>query len=104
MDMETLVLEKLDIRFGGRDFHSLDFQKAELVLVTQYGDRLWYIDVDGISDAGLLEWFSHSDDIKVELLAVVKSGEVWEGTGYLHPNEPNRAAAIRGEGELKKTQ
>lgn len=98
--METTLLSQITIRYGENEFQTLSFEKAELVTVTQFGDKIWYVDVDGISDAGLLAWFGQSENIRVELRATAQSGDIWEGTAYFHPNEPSRAAAIRGDGEL----
>lgn len=98
--METIGLRSITINNEEHPFRALGFVKAELVIVTQYGDKLWYIDAEGIDDAALLERFGQSEDIKVELVATAETGEMWVGTGYLHPNEQNRAAAIRGEGML----
>ncbi|MCR2802426.1 NADAR family protein [Paenibacillus soyae] len=100
MDMETIGLRSITINNDEHRFRALGFRKADLVIVTQYGDKLWYIDAEGIDDAALLASFGQSEDLRVELLATAESGETWTGIGYLHPNERNSAAAIRGEGPL----
>ncbi|RIX52835.1 hypothetical protein D3P08_11745 [Paenibacillus nanensis] len=102
--METTPLSAITISYEEESFRALSFRKAELVVVTQYGDKLWYIDAEGIDDAGLLAWFGSSENIRVELVATAEDGGQWQGTGYLHPNEHNRAAAIRGDGELTYLQ
>lgn len=100
MNMETIILKSVSITNEKYSSHRISFQKAELMVVSQYGDRLWYIDVEGVNDGALLAWFGQSEQIKVEVRATTGTDEVWEGTGYFHPNEPHSAAAIRGEGEL----
>ncbi|MEK3881884.1 hypothetical protein [Paenibacillus sp. PL2-23] len=102
MDMETIELRSITIHNEAHSFRKLGFRKADLVIVTQYGDRLWYIDAEGVDDDALLAAFGQSDNIKIDLVATAESGEMWTGTGYLHPNERNRAAAIRGEGVLTR--
>lgn len=100
MGMETIGLSAITIGYEGESFRALSFRKAELVVVTQYGDKLWYIDAEGVDDAELLAWFSNSENIRVDLIATAVDGGQWRGIGYLHPNEQHQAAAIRGEGEL----
>ncbi|MBD2867606.1 hypothetical protein [Paenibacillus arenilitoris] len=97
--METFDLIALEIAFG-QQTKPLAFTSAELVRVTEYGDRLWYVDINGVEDRELLAWFGRSEDIGVTLTAVAGSGQVFRGKGYFHPNEPHQAAAIRGDGEL----
>lgn len=104
MDMETIGLSAITISYGAESFRALSFCKAELVIVTQYGDKLWYIDAEGVDDAELLAWFSSSDNIRIDLTATADDGGQWHGTGYLHPNERHQAAAIRGEGALTYLQ
>lgn len=98
--MESIGLKQLTISYGEQTYKSLCFDKAELVVITQYGDRIWYIDVDGISDSELLAWFGQSENIRVEVHVITQSGDTWQGTAYFHPNEPGCAAAIRGDGKL----
>ncbi|MBH5317350.1 hypothetical protein I6N90_05925 [Paenibacillus sp. GSMTC-2017] len=100
--METIILRDIQISYQEKVSQPVVFQKAELVFVTQYGDRLWYIDIEGVSDIHLLAWFGQSEDIGVEIQATSTDGDIWRGSGYFHPNEPNLAAAIRGAGELFK--
>lgn len=97
--METFDLIAIEISFQ-QQTRALSFLSAELVIVTDYGDRLWYVDINGVADRELLAWFGQSEDIRVQLTAVADSGQAFRGTGYLHPNEPHQAAAIRGDGEL----
>lgn len=97
--METFELIAIEIAYQQQTRH-LSFTSAGLVLVSDYGDRLWYIDVVGIGEVDLLAWFGQSEDIGVEVTAVAVNGTTFRGKGYLHPNEPHQAAAIRGDGEL----
>ncbi|WP_424767240.1 hypothetical protein [Paenibacillus sp. sgz302251] len=97
--METFEIIAMEITYQ-QQTKGLSFTSAELVRVTEYGDRLWYVDVNGVGDRELLAWFGQSEDIRVQLTAVARSGQTFRGIGYLHPNEPHQAAAIRGDGEL----
>lgn len=97
--METFELSALEIRHNDTA-HSLTFARAELVVVTEAYEKSWYIDVTETTNAALLDYFSRSEDIRIELSAITKSGTVLRGTGYLHANAPVRSAAIRGVGEL----
>ncbi|MFD0961359.1 hypothetical protein [Paenibacillus chungangensis] len=98
--MEAVALRSIAISYDGNAARIIPFQSAELITVTQYGDRLWYIDMNGVSDEELLHWFGQSEDIGVGVIATAESGIVYRGEGHLHPNETNKAAAIRGNGEL----
>ncbi|MCU6710346.1 hypothetical protein M6D81_16725 [Paenibacillus sp. J5C_2022] len=98
--MEAIALKSIAISYDGNASRIIPFQSAELITVTQYGDKLWYIDISGVSDEELLQWFSQSEDIGVGVIATAEGGSVYRGEGYLHPNEPNKAAAIRGNGKL----
>ncbi|GGG77666.1 hypothetical protein [Paenibacillus radicis (ex Gao et al. 2016)] len=97
--METIELAAITIEFGARS-EQLSFASAELVIVSDYGSRLWYANADGITDRELLGWFGQSEDIQIYLRAVARDGRLFEGTAYLHPNELHQAAAIRGDGLL----
>lgn len=97
--VETFELIAIEIMYQ-RQTKPLTFTSAELVRVTEYGDRLWYVDINGVADREMLSWFGQSEDISVQLTAVANSGRTFRGSGYLHPNEPHQAAAIRGDGEL----
>ncbi|MUT67129.1 hypothetical protein [Paenibacillus sp. NEAU-GSW1] len=99
--MEMIPLAAITITFNNR-IEQLVFTSAELVVVSDYGSRLWYANVDGIEDEELLHWFGHSEDIQVELIATARDGRVFEGIAYLHPNEPHKAAALRGDGLLNE--
>lgn len=98
--MEAVALKSIAISYDGNAARIIPFKSAELMTITQYGDRLWYIDINGFGDEELLHWFGQSEDIGVGVIATAVSGIVYRGDGYLHPNEPNKAAAIRGNGEL----
>lgn len=97
--METFSLLAFEMTFQQKTIQ-LSFTSAELVRVTEYGDRLWYVDINGVRDRELLAWFGRSEDIGIELIAVASTGQTFRGKGYFHPNEPHQAAAVRGDGEL----
>ncbi|CAM4002513.1 hypothetical protein L1N85_14575 [Paenibacillus alkaliterrae] len=101
--METFDLIAIEIMYQ-QQTKQLSFTSAELIRVTEYGDRLWYVDINGVGDRELLAWFGKSEDIGVQLTAIAGSGQAFRGKGYLHPNEPHQAAAIRGDGELLEQQ
>lgn len=101
MEMETYPLASIAIGYELQPSRILAFGRAELVLITDYGDRSWYIDIDGITDAELLGWFGRSENIRVDVRAADADGKTFCGSGFFHPNERHQAAAIRGEGELK---
>ncbi|MFD1953642.1 hypothetical protein ACFSL6_05470 [Paenibacillus thailandensis] len=101
--METFDLIAIEFIYEN-ETRRLAFQSAELVIVKEFGTALWYIDVNGIQDTDLLRHFGESENICVELKAGTGSGEIFEGTGYFHPNERHRGAAIRGYGELVQKQ
>ena len=46
--LDTYMLEELSIIYHGITT-KLDYKTAQLVIVTDTGYRLWYIDVDGIA-------------------------------------------------------
>jgi len=102
--METIELSSIIIGYAQHSSFKVAFSKAVLVIVTDHGDKLWYIDVDGVRDKDLLSWFSQNEDIRVQLTAKAATGEEYQGIAYLHPNEPSSAAAIRGDGELIRTE
>ncbi|WP_169086819.1 hypothetical protein [Paenibacillus sp. PL91] len=97
--METFELIAFEFTYQ-QETIQLSFTSAELVRVTEYGDRLWYVDINGVGDRELLARFGRSEDIGIELTAVASSGQTFQGKGYFHPNEPHQAAAVRGDGEL----
>ncbi|XEC93492.1 hypothetical protein AB6A23_19275 [Paenibacillus tarimensis] len=97
--MEQYELAELVISRQEETFH-LRFASAQLVIVTDLGSKLWYVDVSGISQTGMLQALNVSEDIKVDLEAVTAGGRRYRGTGYMHPNVIHQAAAIRGDGEL----
>ncbi|MGN7456426.1 hypothetical protein ACTHPH_16575 [Paenibacillus pasadenensis] len=97
--METYPLLLLTLTHGGWT-KELEMESAELALVTDAGSRLWYIDVNGVADSELLDYFYTASDIGVEVSALTKDGRRLEGTAYFHANKLHRAAALRGDGEL----
>jgi len=98
--METFELDAIELDYHGQAI-KLNFDDAVLVIVTEYGDRLWYVDINGVRNDGLLTDFNRQEDIRISMNAASSKGALsFSGIGYLHPNEPNQAAAIRGDGEL----
>ncbi|EXX84714.1 hypothetical protein BG53_10445 [Paenibacillus darwinianus] len=97
--MDVFELAELHIAQEGMNCKLL-FTSAQLAVTTDLGSRLWYIDVNGITQTDVLTRFWTSSDIRIELAAVTAGGRRFEGVGYLHPNVPHNAAAIRGEGAL----
>ena len=97
--METYMLAELVMKQNGIAT-KLVFTSAQLVIVTDAGFKLWYIEVDGITQSDLLRAFGQSENIRVELTGVTSGGRAFEAAGYFHPNEAHHAAAIRGDGEL----
>ncbi|MFC4776974.1 hypothetical protein ACFO9Q_09280 [Paenibacillus sp. GCM10023252] len=97
--MHTFRLQSIVITYRNEQT-TLLFTSAELVVVTEYGDRLWYIDVNGVEQKELLEQFAHSEDIRVEITSETDQGQILSGVAYLHPNPAHRAAALRGDGVL----
>ena len=97
--METFEIIAFEMTYQQKTIQ-LSFTSAELVRVTEYGDRLWYVDINGVGDRELLAWFGKNEDIVIELIAIASSGQTFRGKGYFHPNEPHQAAAVRGDGEL----
>ena len=97
--MEQFELAALTVT-EGETTRPIAFARAKLTVVSEYGTRLWYMDVDGIADAALLKRFAETDEIGVGVSAVTVGGKKLSGQGYFHPNPSNRSAAIRGNGEL----
>jgi hypothetical protein len=98
--VEQYELAALTVTEGGQNT-AIAFTRAKLNVVSEYGTRLWFVDVDGISDERLLQRFAETDEIGVDMQAVTIGGKSLAGRGYFHPNPPNRSAAIRGDGELE---
>lgn len=101
MEMEVIKLSGIAIGNEVWERRDIPFDEAKLMLVTQYGERLWYIDVDGVADPELLDWLANSEQIRITFEAATENGERLAGTAYAHPNKAHRALAIRGEGELR---
>ena len=97
--METYDLAELAITQNSQTW-SLVFSKAKLMIVSEYGTRLWYIDIEGMIDIGLLNKFAESEEIGVDVRTTTIGGRLMEGKGFFHPNPQHRAAAIRGDGQL----
>jgi hypothetical protein len=102
MEVEVINLSSISVANGQWALREIPFDAAKLMLVTQYGDKLWYIDIDGVTDSELMEWLANSEDIRITFDAVSESGQRLSGTAYAHPNMAHRALAIRGEGELRQ--
>jgi hypothetical protein len=79
---------------------SLVFSRAKLMIVSEYGTRLWFIDVEGMNNSSLLKKFADSEEIGVVVKATTIGGRQMEGRGFFHPNPQHQAAAIRGDGQL----
>ncbi len=98
--METYELAELAISQGTQTW-SLAFTRAKLMIVSEYGTRLWYIDIDGMKDEKLLKKFAESEEIGVYVRTTTIGGRHMEGNGFFHPNPQHLAAAIRGDGQLE---
>lgn len=98
--MENYELATLRI---SQDEHSwtLTFDRAKLFVIREYATLSWYIDIDGVADAELLERFAASEEIAIALEAVTIGGKQLRGDAYFHPNTFRQAAAIRGIGKLE---
>jgi hypothetical protein len=97
--METYDLADLIISQGSQT-RALNFERAKLMVVSEYGTRLWYIDIEGVSDDRLLEQFAAAEDIGVDVRTTTIGGRKLQGRGFFHPNPQHNAAAIRGDGQL----
>lgn len=97
--MDTYRVEDLTLTYDDKTLQ-LQFTSAVLVIVTDLSYRLWYIEVDGMTQTELLQAFLEREDIRVDLTGVTVDGHPFQGVGYLHPNVANHAAAIRGDDEL----
>jgi hypothetical protein len=97
--METYELALLHLIQGAAD-RPVPFSRAKLMVVSEYGTRMWYIDAEGIRDAALLNHYAKSEEIGVRVRATTIGGKKLEGDGFFHPNPQHRSAAIRGNGEL----
>lgn len=97
--LDTYHVAELSIAHGGAAT-KLAFSAAQLVVVADAGRKLWYVEIDGMTQHTLLRMFSESDDIGVAVSGITAGGRPFRGSGYFHPNVPHSAAAIRGDGEL----
>ncbi|WP_373229109.1 hypothetical protein [Cohnella sp.] len=98
--METYDLADLAI-IQGSHIRSLSFTRAKLMIVSDHGTRLWFIDIEGMSDEELLKQFAESHEIGVEVKTTTIGGRQLAGKGFFHPNPQHLAAAIRGDGQLE---
>jgi hypothetical protein len=98
--METYDLADLVIIQGSETWR-LVFSRAKLMIVSEYGTRLWFIDVEGLTDEKLLKQFAESDEIGVEVKATTIGGRQLGGRAFFHPNPQHLAAAVRGDGQLE---
>jgi hypothetical protein len=95
------VFELVELEVSKPDWScKITFSSAQLVVVSEMGSRLWYVDVNGIAQQDMLADFNDSEDIRVDLRAVSAGGRMFSGIGYLHPNVAHHAAAIRGDDKL----
>ncbi|MGU3473516.1 hypothetical protein ACLBWT_20490 [Paenibacillus sp. D51F] len=101
--METYRLLSLEIEHGEWT-RRLNMESADLIVVTEAGSRLWYVDVNGIRDEDLLDYFYTAADIQISLTAWTGDGRALQGTAYFHANKAHHAAALRGDGELRGLQ
>ncbi|WP_020617615.1 hypothetical protein [Paenibacillus daejeonensis] len=97
--MEQFELAEIQMT-SQSDKHQLMFASAQLVVVTEMGSRLWYVDVNGIADEALLQYYYTAEDIQIELELITAGGKRVNGSGFFHANPKHQAAAIRGDGEL----
>ena len=97
--METYDLAQLAIAQQAQSWN-LVFARAKLMIVSEHGTRLWYIDIEGVTDEDLLRRFAESERIEVRMQTTTIGGRKMEGNGFFHPNPKHRAAAIRGDGPL----
>ncbi|SFS49428.1 hypothetical protein [Paenibacillus sp. BC26] len=97
--METYSLAELSIIYNNV-ITKLIYRSAHLVVVTDAGYKLWYIEIDGMTQTALLHMFHESEDIGVSLSGITVGGKPFQAGGYFHPNAQHHAAAIRGDGEL----
>lgn len=98
--METYELANLSV--SQHTFTSaIAYAKAKLYIITDHGSKHWYIELDGVTDHGLLRRFSESEDIAVTLEGATVGGRKVSGNGYFYPNPTHRAAAIRGVDRLE---
>ena len=97
--MESYDLAELAISQHSHVWN-LVFSRAKLMVVSDHGTRLWYIDIDGVTDDELLKRFADSDSIEIAMTATTVGGRELSGSGFFHPNPRHRAAAIRGDGQL----
>ncbi|REE85110.1 hypothetical protein A8990_11327 [Paenibacillus taihuensis] len=97
--METYHLAELSITYNEITTR-LAFTAAQLVVVTETGFKLWYIEIDGMTQTSLLHMFNESEHIGVEIAGITAGGKPFKAYGYFHPNVQHHAAAIRGDGEL----
>lgn len=79
--MEQYELIELNIARNGTE-EKLEFTSAKLVIVTEMGSRLWYIDADGITQHQLLADFSVSEDIGVMLRGITAGGKSFGDTAF----------------------
>jgi hypothetical protein len=99
VQVETYELAALSITHGSQTT-ALSFSRAKLMIVTDHGTRLWFIDVEGMLDEELLKHFAQSHEINVSINTTTIGGRQLAGQGFFHPNPQHLAAAIRGDGPL----
>jgi hypothetical protein len=98
--METYELVDLSVTQGTLTA-ALTFSQAKLMIVSDHGTRLWFIDVEGMTDTRLLKHFAESFEIDITIQATTIGGRQLAGKAFFHPNPQHHAAAIRGNGQLE---
>lgn len=101
--MDTFELASLQVRQGNNEW-PISFARARLFVIQNYGTFSWYIELDGMTQEELLQHFAGSLDIDISVEAVTVGGRELGGDAFFHPNPQKRAAALRGQGELKGYQ
>ncbi|RAP77332.1 hypothetical protein [Paenibacillus montanisoli] len=97
--METYSLAELSITYNDVTT-KLIYKSGHLVVVADTGYKLWYIELDGMTQTSLLHRFHDSEEIGVALSGITAGGKPFKARGYFHPNVQHHAANIRGDGEL----
>lgn len=99
--METIEIQQITLADpNAAETIELALTKAELVLVTEYGSKLWYIDVTGAGPASLLDHYYSSEHILVSVTAGAADGRSFQGKAYFHANVLKQACVLRGDDEL----
>ncbi|MWC29028.1 hypothetical protein [Paenibacillus sp. MMS18-CY102] len=99
--METFQIQQITLAdHSEATTIELALTSAELVLITEHGSKLWYIDVTGAGPASLLDHYYSSEHILVSVTALAADGRTFQGKAYFHANVPKQACVLRGDDEL----